>query len=127
MTDRGVIRNPQYCQTISDFRGLRWGNITPTDLDGLIEYHNKLFVLLEAKYGDAELPYGQKLALERLSDSINKPTLLIVFNHQTTPPNRIDFANAIVSSYRNKGCWYKEKQGRSVKTLIDKFIELNTK
>lgn len=63
---RGVIKNVTRKQQINDFSGLLFGKITPTDLDGIIEYHNKAYIFFEIKYGDVELLYGQKLCLERL-------------------------------------------------------------
>ena len=62
---RGVIQNEARKRQINDFRDLRFGNITPTDIDAVIEYHGKAYAYLEIKYGDAELPYGQRLYLER--------------------------------------------------------------
>jgi len=63
---RGVIENVARKQQINDFRDLRWGNTTPTDIDGVIEYHGKAYAVLEIKYADTEVKYGQRLCLERM-------------------------------------------------------------
>ena len=64
--NRGSIQFPDRARQLIDFSGLRYNKITPTDIDGFIEYHDEAIVFMEFKYGNAELPYGQKLALERL-------------------------------------------------------------
>lgn len=83
ITDRGVIKHVDRAQQINDFRGLIYGKITPTDIDGLIEYKDKAYVVIEVKYGQKELPYGQKLAIKRMMDdlSVKKHTLAIVCEH----------------------------------------------
>jgi len=40
---RGKIEHRDRARQIRDFSNLRYGNITPTDIDGLIEYQNKCF------------------------------------------------------------------------------------
>lgn len=56
-----------------DFEGLDVdGYIYPTDIDGLIEYKNSEYILFEVKYGKAEVPYGQKLAIQRMIDDFAK-------------------------------------------------------
>lgn len=105
--DRGVIRNRQFATQIRDFSTLRIGTITPTDVDGLIEYRNKCFILIETKHGNSELPRGQELALERLCDSMNKPTMLIVASHNTD--GDIDVGGCVVTKYRYAKVWHKPK------------------
>ena len=104
--ERGAIRNRKYGTQVRDYRGVRFGNITPTDIDGLIEYRNLGYVLIETKYQDADLPYGQRLALERLCDDLQvvKPTLLVIASHDNADGD-IDVANAMVGAYRYKGEW----------------------
>jgi len=123
--DRGVIRNHEYAAQIRDFSGLRWGTITPTDIDGCIDWHNRLWVLLEFKHSGAELPFGQRLALERQCDDLQdcKPTLLVVASHEAPPEQDIDAANAIVTEYRYKGEWLTRRSGCTVRALLDTFFD----
>jgi hypothetical protein len=84
MSDRGVIQYPARKQQINDFSKLLVGKITPTDIDGLIEYKNKAYIFLEVKYKNVKLPDGQKLALERLCDDlfkVQKLAVLLVVEH----------------------------------------------
>lgn len=119
---RGKIRNRDYAAQIRDFSGLKFGKITPTDIDGLIEYQDKGFVFIEAKYGTANLPYGQELALVRLCDVIqqNRPSLLIIARHYSK--GDIDFAQMVVEKFRYRGIWHKEDKEITVKNLTDRFL-----
>lgn len=120
---RGATTHKARATQARDFTGLIYGKITPTDVDGLIEYQNKGYVFIEAKFGDAEMPYGQRLALERLCDDLQKvkPTLLILAKHNNAVNEEIDFAKCIVDGYRYKNEWHKMKV--TVKELIDRFIK----
>ena len=67
------INNPRRMKQLIDFKGLAIdGNIYPTDIDGLIEYKDSEYIIFEVKYGDAEVPLGQKLALQRMVDDFTK-------------------------------------------------------
>jgi beta-xylosidase len=81
---RGVIQNIGRKQQINDFSELRFENITPTDMDGVIEYKDRAYIFLEIKYLDKELPWGQRLFLERLVNDIaetGKQAVAIVIEH----------------------------------------------
>lgn len=121
MAERGEIFNRQRASQIINFAGLRFGNITPTDVDGLIDFGNGLFVLLEYKHGDAPLPNGQRLALERLAVSTRVPCYLLVARHNDE--GDIDGANAIVSDVFYRGQWYKQKYCPTVKRYVDRLCE----
>ena len=127
LSNRGAIHNRDRAKQLRDFSGLRFGNITPTDLDGLIEYQGKGYVLIETKLNNAPLLYGQKLALERLTDDLNRarrPTICIIASHNSSNPNEdIDVANAIVSEYRFKGQWRMPESQYTTRHLIESFIE----
>lgn len=67
------INNPQRMKQLIDFQGLAVDEyIYPTDVDGLIEYKDSEYIIFEVKYGDAEVPFGQKLALQRMVDDFTK-------------------------------------------------------
>ncbi len=119
---RGKIIHRQRAAQIRDFGGLRYGNITPTDIDGLIEYKDKLFIFFELKCSGVDLPYGQALAIQRICDSLNKPSIAFVANHDTPLDQDIDTANAIVCSYYWHGRWCESPGSITLKTAIDGFI-----
>lgn len=119
---RGVIRNRIFANQVKDFSGLMFGNITPTDIDGMIEYHNICFVYIELKHDKAELPYGQRLALERQCDNMNKvkPAIAIIASHNSN--GDIDVANSSVTEYRFEGKWRQRQEATTTRQLIEKFF-----
>lgn len=67
------INNPKRMKQLIDFKGLDVdGYMYPTDIDGIIEYKDSEYILFEIKHGNAEVPYGQKLALKRMIDDFTK-------------------------------------------------------
>ena len=70
---KSKILNPKRMKQLIDFKGLELDNgIYPTDIDGLIEYHDSEYILLEVKHKDARVPYGQRLAIQRMVDDFTK-------------------------------------------------------
>jgi hypothetical protein len=120
---RGAVSNPARAKQQRDFTGLRYGNITPTDIDGSFDYHGKCFVLYEAKHVTAPpMPYGQKLHLERECDDHKSPTIVIVFEHSTPADKAIDFAVGKVVEIRLWRKWVTPKQEVTVKKVTDWFV-----
>jgi len=120
--ERGVIRNRKRANQVRDYSGLRVGNITPTDLDGLIEYKRRGYVLLETKYQGAPLPKGQELAFERMVDDLQivKPAIVIVSTHDTD--DDIDMANTVVTRYRFRGKWHTPDDEITMGQLVQRFL-----
>jgi hypothetical protein len=120
---RGVIRNREYYNQVKDYSGLRWGKITPTDLDGFIDFGDKLFVIIELKHGDKKVDRGQELALERLHASIiksRKRCFVIVARYDTSED--VDVSNCIVDSMRCNGKWKQSEEHITVKCFIDRVL-----
>lgn len=128
IAQKGQIIFRNRARQIKDFSGLLFGNITPTDIDGLIEYHGRAYVIIELKFNDRQVPFGQKLALERLTDDLEKAgkqSLCIIAKHNTiNPRDAIDVANATVSEYRFRLQWRNDNTG-TVKNLVQRFLELH--
>lgn len=125
-TNRGEIYNHERARQQKDYSGLRIGNITPTDIDGLIEYKNKAYIILELKYLDALTTMGQRLALERLTDDLQragKESLCIIANHETHDADSdIDAAAAYVLESRYKGKWRVAIDGETVIDMVKRFL-----
>lgn len=121
---RGTIRNRKFYNQIKDYSNLRWGNITPTDIDGFIDFGNKLFVLIELKYSGGDLEKGQELALERLTDDrdlIGRHSICIVATYDTD--GDVDVAKCSVERVRTKNRWiHFKKTKRTVSEMIDVFL-----
>ena len=125
--ERGKIYNRERAKQLIDFSGLKFGTKTPTDIDGFLDFGNRIFVYLEFKYKGNELPYGQRLALERDCDShlaSGMPCYCIIATHEVDDTEKdIDAASSIVSEIRYKRKWYKTKEEMTVREAIEKICE----
>ena len=129
ITNRGVIQNVARAQQINDFRHLLFGKITPTDIDGVIEYQNKAYIIIEDKYGEKELPYGQKLAIERMIDDLSekKHALAIVCEHEVHDTNNhVDVSDCnvreIYSGNIGEREWRKPRVNLNTKQAVENFL-----
>jgi hypothetical protein len=124
-TERGKIRNRDAGKQIIDYSGLRYNNITPTDIDGLIEYKGKAFIFYEFKFNNAPMPLGQRIALTRLVDAIQKggtPAMLILCSHNNPASEDIDAAHATAKAIYWQGAWG-DGCGRTVREVTDGFLK----
>ena len=125
--DRGKIIHRERAKQINDFSGLRFDNITPTDIDGIIEYKGKKYIIIELKLvGAEELPFGQKLALERMCDdfvSAGKEAVVLVGVHDTKPEEDVDVASCDVVLVRRNKKWRPPKMKINIRQAIERFIE----
>lgn len=127
--DRGKIHYRDRARQIIDFSGLRYGNITPTDIDGLIEYQNKAVIFLEYKLdGYDEMPYGQRLAFERIANDLKearKECVVFLCVHTVEDCEKdIDGKNSTVKEIYWHGRWHsKREEPITVGEQIDKYIE----
>lgn len=123
--ERGKIRNRDAGKQIIDYSGLRFNRITPTDIDGLIEYKGKAFIFYEFKYGDAPMPRGQMIALTRMVDAIQMggtPAILILGSHSNQAAEDIDAANAKARAIYWNGAW-SGGCSRTVRDVTDGFLK----
>jgi hypothetical protein len=122
---RGDIRNEGFVKQINSFSGLlRRRGITPTDIDGLIDYNGKAFVILEGKFGNTTLPMGQKMALENLANAIQeggRKVILMVFRHNVPIEQAIDVSSQNVSDYYFNYKWQKPCEEINVLEAVIKF------
>jgi hypothetical protein len=128
---RGKIQFRDRAKQIIDFSGIRYQQITPTDIDGLIEYRDTAFLVYEYKLEGAKMPYGQELALTRLVDSLQKSgkiAALLLCKHDVRDPNDdINGADAkVIKIYYCKN-WYSDMKRRTVKEVTNSFIEFVNK
>ena len=124
--DRGKIRNRECAGQLKDFSGLRFGKITPTDIDGFVDFQNRAFVLFEIKHGTTPLPYGQRLGYERLADACEKSgirTLVIVAHHDVAAPSDIDVAVLPVTQVRFQRQWKKPNVPLTVRGAFEAFLK----
>ena len=116
-----MYRNREYGSQLKDFSGLRWGAISPTDIDAILEFSNRLFIIVETKYKNSPMPRGQLLALERVCDSINDPPnkhcLILLTSHESD--GDIDMGLTMVTQVRENGRWISEIPDVTLREAID--------
>lgn len=115
-----MFRNKQYAGQLKDFSGLRWGAISPTDIDGLLEFSNRLFIFVETKYKNAPVPTGQRLALERMADCVHrceKAAIIVVTSHESD--GDIDMGLTTVRQYRENGTWHHDVPEIGLRDFVD--------
>lgn len=124
--NRGVIQHRQRAKQILDFSELKFDKITPTDIDGFIEWHDKAAVFFEVKYGDAEMPKGQKLALQRTADNFQaagKNTIILVCRHDIEDCSQdVNVGKTIVKGLYLFGKWYKPLKKATAKDITTWFL-----
>lgn len=125
--ERGVIKNRSYARQINNFSGLRYGTITPTDLDVCLEFHGKLFIFGEIKYGGAVVPRGQMVFLERLCKAMHQKPLRYCFgviaDHHHAPTEDIDTHDAIVRAIWQNGRFMQPMTpGLTVRAAVDRMV-----
>ena len=128
MSERGVYQNVNRGRQLIRFDGLRYGNITPTDADFLIEYHNSLWLFGEVKMIGKDVPYGQELALERLvrdTSKAGKHSLAFIAEHNITDTRKdVYIKDCMLRSVFASGekRWRTPKHPMTVKELVTAYI-----
>lgn len=125
---RGRIAYRDRKKQIITFENLRYGNITPTDIDCTLDYHGDVFAFVEVKYGDTEIKDGQRMYLENvvngLSDGGCEAAAFVVSHNIENVNDDIDAADCIVRMVYTKRKWYNlEKQNTTLKEQMDLFLK----
>ena len=123
-----MIENRDRLNQFIDYTGLTFGTLHPTDIDGLLEYRNKGFILFEVKMDNAWMPQGQRIALMRIVDALSKskPAILYVARHSVYDPHvDVDASKCIVTEYYYKGEWWHcEKTLREMTADFIRYLEV---
>ena len=104
----GLIANPEQANQVHDFSKLRRGKCTPTDIDGMLEFHSQTFVFWEFKHWrNPFIPDGQRIAIEQLCDVVSNSRPSIIFHciHEIEAPAPIDCGPVPVHRYYRSGKW----------------------
>ena len=73
-----LIRNSKEVRKTIDFTGVQNGLMHPSDIDAVLEFDNDILILMEVKKQGIEIPVGQKLLLERISQSWHTPRSVVL-------------------------------------------------
>jgi hypothetical protein len=124
---RGSIKYPDRYKQLISFEGLeRHRKITPTDIDGLIDYAGNAFLYmeckLESKYFNEGIDFGQKKAIENLIESQRMSgclSIAIIFTHNCNPDEIIIAKDQIVREvyFNHKWKCIKEKNWTVLKAV----------
>ncbi len=130
MNPRGQIHTPDRARQLNDFRGLQIGTITPTDLDGLIDFHGQSFAFFEIKSEGAQMPRGQELALTRVVDLIEsagkRAALFEVSHTEHDCWKSVDASRCMVRRIYYAGTWTANSavKGMTLRAAVDRFLGL---
>ena len=121
--ERGKIEYKNRGKQLVDYSGLRYGNKTPTDVDGYLDFGGKCAVVLEFKLKGKDVPVGQRIALETFADGVCFfPVLVIVADHSVyDSKEEIKADSCIVREYYD-GVWHPSERTITVRQFVDQFV-----
>lgn len=103
------------------------GGMYPTDIDGVIEYKDSKYIIFEVKYGNSEIPIGQRLALQRMVDDFTKSgkqAIVLICSHTVKNPNKpvvMAWCNVREIYYGDEKRWRTPDREIKVREAIDCF------
>jgi hypothetical protein len=125
MSERGAIKYIERYKQLLSFEGMtRRRNITPMDIDGVIDYNGNAFLYLEAKKENAPFEKGQRMAYENLCkahEKAKKTSMVICFTHNSEPEEIIDVKNMKVKEVYFNNKWSEINDNRNVLDLVKSF------
>ena len=128
------ILNPKRTKPLIDFKGLELdGGIFPTDIDGIIEYRDSEYIILEVKHSKAKVPWGQRLCLQRMVDDFTKTgkkAVAIVCEHEVDNPDKpivAAFCNVRELYYGGEMKWRPPDEPMTVRQVVLSFRRYSKK
>jgi len=123
------IKSRHRAKQLISFEGIEYGErLWPTDIDALIEWHDKAWLIFEVKIWDKDVPYGQKLALERFvkdaSRAGKEAIAVVVEHHLTNPDEDVTLADCTVREIFVSGehRWRPTSEPMTAQELADSYI-----
>ena len=125
------IKNIDNFKQCLDFSGLRDGSWLATDFDCVMEFQDKLFLIIEIKhFSNSNIPVGQRIALERFCRRLNSNTsrcFILVGEHNTPNNEIIDICKTKLVKYLYRSDWETSKKGlnilEAVNILKNKYLK----
>ena len=100
-----LIRDSNKAKQGIDFYGLENGPMHPSDIDAVLEYDNKAVIFIELKKINNDIPLGQRLLLERLTDSWHtKKAITIKAVHNYNFDDDVPLYKCDVERLKRKNC-----------------------
>lgn len=126
MAKPGEVWNKKYSLQVKNYSGLAYGkkkNQTPTDIDGFIEWNDKLFIFVEIKYKTTKMDRGQEVALERLCDALEKAgkiaCVMVAISTTSADEGPIMVDKLLIGRYRQLGRWHTPLVPTTVREAFD--------
>lgn len=124
--ERGVIHDKAKARQLVIFEGMKWGTITPTDIDAVLDFGGRLIIFIEVKYGLNDITTGQRILFERLCDFINtkdRVAVGIVCNHSSQ--SDISLRECFVYKVRYKYEWHNYNGKITVNEAIERLRKIH--
>lgn len=130
MNDKNQIMFLERLSQPIEFKGMDIGRkMFPSDIDAIIEFKDKCYILYEVKYNGKDMSLGQKIMLERITGDLGrfKPCLTLLVGHNVqdakTPVNLANTTvRAIYASSERK--WRKTRpENRNTKEITMEFLD----
>lgn len=130
--ERGIFQNVEQAKQLVVFDGMKFRgrnglmNVTPTDIDGLVQLDYENCVMLYELKHSGGLSRGQADALTNLADAIvagGIECVVFVAVHNTPADEPIIAKDAIVKWIYYKGVWHKMKNETPLYQMSLDFIE----
>jgi len=120
-----LIRNKKQIKQGIDFSGIKNGAIHPSDIDAVLEFDNEALILIEVKRKGNTLPTGQRLLLERISDSwhTKKVVSLFLTHENYNADELIDLHKCQLDKYYWNGEWLIPKTKKDLITILNELGE----
>lgn len=125
----GVYDNERRVKQLLKFDGMTIGRKCFTDFDAVMEYDNRAWLVFEAKYGNKDVPYGQRLALERFVRDMHragKDAVAVVVQHNVSDPRRSVFlkdCNVRQVYMSGELSWRPPKRRMSARQFMVEYID----
>ena len=74
-----LIKHPERASQVLEFSGILEPPYAPTDIDGLIEWKNKAYIIIECKYKEKQMSKGQQIAIERMINDFVNPFYKLIY------------------------------------------------
>lgn len=119
-----LIRNRNKVKQVIDFTGIQNGSLHPSDIDAVLEFNNKILILIEVKRKHKTIPIGQRLLLERICDSwhTNERALVMKVEHEFDDENLdIPLEQCKVSRLYYKKHWITLPEPEDFKSYINRL------
>lgn len=119
---KSLLENSKLAKQGIDFTGVQSGKISPSDIDAVLEFNNKLLIMIEAKAWGKPLGMGQRLLLTRIADAWNAQEgklgiVAVVWHQHNDEDTDIPLRSCFVHNYYFRGQWVSAKE-----MPINKFL-----